>query len=440
MTAFTSWFALAAAFGAFALFSAAPLTAQISFEQSTWKAALDKAKNQNKLLFVDSYATWCGPCKWMDANVFKTKEAGDYFNANFVNLKLDMEGTDGKSFGMKYPVAAYPTFMFIDPHTGKVAHKVEGSRPVADFISEGKTAKGKFGGNGGGGNKTASDDGYKINFEKGTWSAAHQKASGKGQLLFVDAYATWCGPCKWMDKNVFTNSAAGDYFNANFVNLKLDMESADGTNFNKKYPVAAYPTFLFIDASGKVVHKVEGSRSAEEFIEEAKKAQEKHGKGGGNNKGGGKKDDDGDGGSTDDNNDNNNDDNNDQIDYSAEGKALAKSITDCLSAPLNKVFDKEVLDALEKMLTDPDNAEQMLEEMGEEFAERIATQLDEAATITSEQEGCMSSAIERVDALTEQYPDFDNMQLEEEILAQLKKQPKHRATYIWLSFMSAGGE
>ena len=138
MKAITSFFALTAV----ALF-ATPLAAQIKFEQSTWKAALDKAKSENRLLFVDGYATWCGPCKWMDANVFKTKDAGDYYNANFVNLKIDMEGSDGKSFGMKYPVAAYPTFMFIDPHTGKVVHKVEGSRPVADFISESKTAKGK---------------------------------------------------------------------------------------------------------------------------------------------------------------------------------------------------------------------------------------------------------------------------------------------------------
>ncbi|HET9053144.1 MAG TPA: thioredoxin family protein, partial [Cyclobacteriaceae bacterium] len=51
----------------------------IHFETGTWAEILAKAKQQNKYVFLDAYTTWCGPCKWMDKNVFPTAEAGAYF-------------------------------------------------------------------------------------------------------------------------------------------------------------------------------------------------------------------------------------------------------------------------------------------------------------------------------------------------------------------------
>lgn len=81
----------------------------IQFFHGTWAEALEKAKIEDKLLFVDAYAQWCGPCKVMAKNVFTQKKVGDFFNENFINLKMDMETTDGASFGHKYPVSAYPT-------------------------------------------------------------------------------------------------------------------------------------------------------------------------------------------------------------------------------------------------------------------------------------------------------------------------------------------
>ena len=64
----------------------------IQFEENNdLKAALVKAKAENKLVFIDAYAVWCGPCKVMARDIFPLKEVGDFFNAHFVNLKLDME-------------------------------------------------------------------------------------------------------------------------------------------------------------------------------------------------------------------------------------------------------------------------------------------------------------------------------------------------------------
>ena len=96
-------------------------------------------------------------------------------------------------------------------------------------------------------------------------------------LIFVDAYASWCGPCKLMDKKTFHNSDVADYFNANFVNLKImieDSQSAtpEGIRFSKKYNFDAYPTMFFINKKGEVVHKIVGYYDAKGIMEEAKKA------------------------------------------------------------------------------------------------------------------------------------------------------------------------
>ncbi|HLU87988.1 MAG TPA: thioredoxin family protein, partial [Taishania sp.] len=44
-----------------------------------------------------------------------------------------------------------------------------------------------------------------IQFEEGDWNSIVAKAQSANKPIFVDAYAVWCGPCKWMSATVFTN-------------------------------------------------------------------------------------------------------------------------------------------------------------------------------------------------------------------------------------------
>ena len=93
------------------------------------------------------------------------------------------------------------------------------------------------------------------------------KESGKtGKLVFVDGYTSWCGPCKWMAKNVFTNDTVAAFYNEKFHNLKLNMEKGEGPRVSERYKVSGYPTWLFLDANGEVVHRGIGSMPAKEFI------------------------------------------------------------------------------------------------------------------------------------------------------------------------------
>lgn len=105
-----------------------------------------------------------------------------------------------------------------------------------------------------------------IQFETGTWTEILAKAKQQNKYVFLDAYTTWCGPCKWMDKNVFPTAEAGEYFNKNFVNAKIDMEKGEGLEIAKKYSVQAYPTYLYVDGNGDLVHRVVGSMETPKFI------------------------------------------------------------------------------------------------------------------------------------------------------------------------------
>lgn len=116
--------------------------AQIKFFKGTWSEVVAEAKKQNKPIFVDAYTTWCGPCKWMTANVFSNKEVGDYFNQNFINYKFDMEKGEGPVFARNNGIKAYPTLLFFDKNEKEI-HRVLGAKPADQFITVGKDAKAK---------------------------------------------------------------------------------------------------------------------------------------------------------------------------------------------------------------------------------------------------------------------------------------------------------
>lgn len=128
----------------------------IQFFHGEWKEALAEAKKEDKLLFVDAYAQWCGPCKRMAKDVFTQSKVGDFFNDKFINLKLDMETPDGRSFGQKYPVSAYPTLFFVNGE-GEIIQKITGGKQADDLIGLGKNAIKSY---------DRSDD-YAVKYEEG---------------------------------------------------------------------------------------------------------------------------------------------------------------------------------------------------------------------------------------------------------------------------------
>ena len=114
----------------------------IRFEQTKeWKKILKKAKKEKKLIFIDCYTSWCGPCKMLSANVFTREDVGNQFNRDFVNVKYDMEkDADGVILKNTFDVKAFPTLVFVDPNTRQVVHKMVGAGSAEWLMEGGKIA------------------------------------------------------------------------------------------------------------------------------------------------------------------------------------------------------------------------------------------------------------------------------------------------------------
>ena len=114
------------------------------------------------------------------------------------------------------------------------------------------------------------EDGSGIEFHNGSWEEALQKAVKEGKPVFLDISASWCGPCKMLKKNTFTNAEVGEYFNTNFVNVAVDGEKGEGVDLARKYRIRGYPTMIFIDSNGEILSQLSGYRDPEGLIKVGK--------------------------------------------------------------------------------------------------------------------------------------------------------------------------
>lgn len=117
----------------------------IQFESGTWNDVLNKAREQNRLIYLDVYTTWCGPCKMMASKIFPAKEAGDKYNPLFINYKIDAEKGEGIEVAKKYNVTGYPTNLYINPVTEEVVYRSMGApAEVETFVKRADIALAEY--------------------------------------------------------------------------------------------------------------------------------------------------------------------------------------------------------------------------------------------------------------------------------------------------------
>lgn len=115
----------------------------IEFFEGTWQEALEKSKQEQKPIFLDIYASWCGPCKQLKRHTFSDTKVGEYFNQHFVNVALDGEHGEGPELARQLSVRGYPSLFVLDP-SGRILTNSTGFKPPKDLLTFGETGLDKY--------------------------------------------------------------------------------------------------------------------------------------------------------------------------------------------------------------------------------------------------------------------------------------------------------
>lgn len=111
-----------------------------------------------------------------------------------------------------------------------------------------------------------------------SWAQIKEKAKFQNKYIFVDVYATWCGPCKLMDREIYPLAKVGKVYNEKFIAVRVQADQTekdssfvkswynDAAKIIENYKVVAYPTFLFITPDGQLIHRASGRFNEEKFI------------------------------------------------------------------------------------------------------------------------------------------------------------------------------
>ena len=107
-----------------------------------------------------------------------------------------------------------------------------------------------------------------VRFETGSTDSVRKKALESGNLVFIDLYATWCGPCRTMERDVFSRRDVGEFMERWFVAAKYDVDRSTDKALSQQYGVRSIPTYLIFDTAGDLLGRIQGASDAETFMDD----------------------------------------------------------------------------------------------------------------------------------------------------------------------------
>lgn len=99
-----------------------------------------------------------------------------------------------------------------------------------------------------------------------SFEAASKQAAKSNKIVLIDFYTTWCGPCKMLDKNTWTDPTVIQLLEQKTVALRIDAEKE--TALSKHYKIEAYPSILLIKPDGTEIDRIVGYELPGPFIQD----------------------------------------------------------------------------------------------------------------------------------------------------------------------------
>lgn len=106
-----------------------------------------------------------------------------------------------------------------------------------------------------------------VRFETKSTDAVREIAVKQGKPVFIDLYATWCPPCRLMEREVFSRKDVGEFMEKRFVAAKYDVDKTTGRELMQRYGTGAIPLYLVFDTDGELLGRIEGASEAETFMD-----------------------------------------------------------------------------------------------------------------------------------------------------------------------------
>jgi thioredoxin-like negative regulator of GroEL len=91
------------------------------------------------------------------------------------------------------------------------------------------------------------------------------RAQREKKPILLDVYATWCNPCKWMDRTTFSDPGVVSWVNGHVVPARVDAEKGEGRRIAARYAVTSFPTTIFLEPGGAEIDRLLGAHPADAF-------------------------------------------------------------------------------------------------------------------------------------------------------------------------------